>query len=172
MDPYVTTLFHHFVDSTEEVLINLKYANSEVLGRKSNYFGFKLFRSMWFGDEVDDNSIDIAAFLKVFKQLKTFTIFSSKSGFIDSLMINKEFMESLVNTVKLVESDKSLRRTMEEIVIVKPVVAAKGGLEGVVKEFGGYFTEYGWGLKVEFKHTVRNQENRGVVPALFLQKRK
>ncbi len=61
---------------------------------------------------------------------------------------------------------------MEEIVIVKPVVEAKGGLDGVVKEYGGYFTEYGWGLKVEFEHTVQGRPRNGAAAALFLQKRK
>ena len=59
---------------------------------------------------------------------------------------------------------------MEEIVTVKPVAAAKDGLEGVVKEYDGYFTGYGWGLRVNGEYT--RPERDGVAEALYLQKMK
>ncbi len=51
VDPYVTALFHHFVENIEEVFVNLTYANIEVMAGFDDYFGYKLFRPMWFGDK-------------------------------------------------------------------------------------------------------------------------
>ena len=59
-------------------------------------------KSMWFGDEVNGNLIEIVAFLQIFKQLKTLTIFmewwkgnGNGTEYKDSIRINDEFMRSL-----------------------------------------------------------------------------
>ena len=171
VDPYIVTLFHHFVESTHTICIDLGMANAEVLGDDDDYFGFKPFRSMWFGDKDDNNSIDIGAFLKLFKHLKTFTIWEEWGDFKDSISINGTFMQYLVDIVKFVESDKFLRRTMDAIFIVKPVVEAKSGLQDVVRKYGGYYTEYGWGLEVEWKY-AHPLDSETVAPAICLQKNK
>ena len=101
--------------------------------------------------------------------MKTFSIFRF-NGKRDSLRIDDEFMRSLVDVIGFVHSDRSLRKTLAEIVIIKPVVEAEQGPDGVVGEYDGYFTEYGWGLVVERKYLVRNFENRGAAPAVILKK--
>ena len=169
VNPYIVNLFHHFVEKVTMLNIDLVYSKVVKVPNTNNYYGYKVFRSMWFGDDEDDNSIKITEFLKVFKQLKSFTIFRWM-GFKHSLRINMDFMMSLVDTVKFVELDKSLRRHTQKIIIVNPKVEEEDGMKGVSNVYNRYFREYGWELVVITKWS--NPTNTQLTaPALCLQKK-
>ena len=70
-------------------------------------------------------------------------------------------MKSLVAAVSFIDSDKSLRKSFERLIVVNPDLKGTpfGDLEDVIKEYNGRFVELGWKLKkIIFTDSKRHEK--------------
>merc|ERR1712154_65769 len=62
--PYIDRLFHHYVSNQQDVVFNLFQFGYEMKEYKYvTCYGFKKWRSLWFGNIAADHSVDIRLFL-------------------------------------------------------------------------------------------------------------
>ena len=153
--PYIDRLFHHYVDNQQNVVFNLYFHGFEGYSNKyQTVYGFKKWRSLWFGNIDDDQSVDIRLFLKLFRNLKSFAIFHCTARFGKSVEMNDEFVSTLLDSVSMIKSDKSLRKSFERLIVVDPDLKGTPfvNLEDVIKEYNVRFEELGWKMERNTYH--------------------
>ena len=155
--PYIDRLFHHYVDNQQDVVFNLHHQGYEVKEFKKyniTEYGFKKWRSLWFGNIDDDHSVDIRLFLKLFRNLKSFAIFHCGARFGKSVEMKDEFVSTLLDSVSMIKSDKSLRKSFERLIVVNPDLKDTPfvNLEDVIKEYNVRFEELGWKMERNTYH--------------------
>ena len=148
--PYIDRLFHHYVDNQQDVVFNLyQHGYHHYSYENIHYYGFKKWRSLWFGNVADDNSVDIRLFFKLFRNLKSFAIFHCVARFGKSVEMKDEFVSMLLDSVSMIKSDKSLSKSFERLIVVNPDLKDTPfvNLEDVIKEYNERFKALGWKME-------------------------
>ena len=150
--PYIDRLFDHHVSNVHEVTFNLShhgYHYYKVPKSGNEYFGFKKWRPLWFGDIDDDQTLDICFFLKLFRNLKSFVIGRWDVRYRKSMKMSEQFVETLLNALALVNEDHCLSQSFTRLFVVNPDLMDTpfDNLEDVVKEYNAKFAAFGWELK-------------------------
>ena len=171
--PYIDRLFHHYVSNQQDVVFNLYFHGFDVV-TFANYepdYGFKKWRSLWFGNIAADHSVDIRLFLKLFRNLKSFTISRCTNRFIKSVEMKDEFVSSLLDSVSMINADKSLSKSFERLIVVDPDLKGTPfvNLEDVIKEYNGRFVDLGW--KMERDTYVHPLDGEECNDSLFITKK-
>ena len=153
-EPYVDRLFHHFAANVEFIDINLAiHAMSQFLldGQDRVMYGYRHWRSMWFKDVDDDESVDICFFLRVFKNLKTLTVSRwSGYGWMRSIALDKSFMESIIDAVDLMNDDEDPSADLNELIVMDPDLTESNfdNLQEMVTDYNQtMFGFLGWEMK-------------------------
>ena len=148
--PYIDRLFHHYVDNQQDVVFNLEEHRYEVeTWDDIHYYGFKKWRSLWFKDIADDQSLDISFFLKLFGNLRSFAVFHCSHRFNKSVRIDDQMMDILLDSVSMIKSNKSLSKSFERLIVVDPDVKDTPfqNLQDVIGEYNGRFDDMGWKME-------------------------
>ena len=149
--PYIDRLFHHYVDNQQDVVFNLEEHRYEVeTWDDIHYYGFKKWRSLWFKDIADDQSLDISLFLKLFGNLRSFAVFHRSTRWLKSVRIDDQMMDILLDSVSMIKSDKSLSKSFERLIVVDPDMMGTPfvNLEDVIEEYNDRFEELGWKMAI------------------------
>ena len=152
-EPYVDSLFHHFAASVESIDINinlhsLSIAFTDAGGR--SYYGFKHWRSMWFEDIDDDESLDICIFLRVFKNLKILTVSRWwQYGWMNAIAVDGRFMESIISAIELMNDEDIPSADLEELFLINPDLSKANydNLQEMVIDYNPMFEAFGWEIK-------------------------
>ena len=156
-EPYIDRLFHHFAANVEFIDINLSIhalADFVIVYVKGiedrSVHGFKHWRSLWFRDIDDDESLDICFFLRVFKNLKTLTVSRwFEFGWMQSIAIHLQFMESIISAVELMNGN-DLLTSFEELIVIDPDLTDSKfeNLDEMATHYNQtVFKGSGWGMK-------------------------
>ena len=167
-NPYIVKLFHHFSVSVDHCFINLGWMNVEVVqAHKRPNYGYKIFRSLFFKDNNDD-LLNINYLFSFLTNLESCAIFNNVYGRYDpSLLIAESFMLSLLSTIKMVNSHKTLSKSFKEFVLVNPKFRELDNIKNVIKEYGQLFIENGWTLS---ESTYKQPARHGQCEAVFINK--
>merc|ERR1712154_462319 len=114
------------------------------------YYGFKHWRSMWFEDIDDNESLDICFFLRVFKNLKRLTVTRWwQYGWMKTIAVDGRFMESIIAAIQLMNDENTPSADLDELIVVDPYLKESNykNLQEMVMDYNPMFEDFGWQIK-------------------------
>jgi len=149
---YIQRLFRNLVNNIHKIEINIFMMNIHKEYAKQNFYGYKNFKSIFFGSS---ETINFTKIIKVFLyKLESFEVYNEAYGaFKPSISLNNSFIEEIMASIQTINESVSLRSSFKEFVIVEP----KQSITDFMQQQQALFNEHGWTLKkTKYHHVPRN----------------
>lgn len=145
---YILKLWHFYLKNQKNIKINLYLMDIERIMSVS--YGYKLFSPLVYTE--NDELINFSLFISLFKNLRTFTIFSHFGCQLSSIKLNLLFLDLMLKTITLI--NKSSSSNFKEFIIANP-----HNLHIFIKNNKEKFIKKGWKLnKIKYHNDEWNED--------------
>lgn len=141
---FISQIYHHFCINTTEVIINMAtfgYETHKSSQGSHNIYGYRKFKELFCLN--NDDGFNMHSLIYLFVNLQSFVIYCRRSGnYAKSISLNSAFIDDLYKTINIVNNSRSLKRSLKELIIVKP--SAKTPINIFIDRETNNLAKLGW----------------------------